>query len=102
MSSFIIDCINGDALMSDVNDYIERWHESDSPVELHEYLGMSGKEYRLFVDDENYLGLIIKAHKDNIDIESLIKNEMALAARSNDVSKARKIQKWLESQGLWD
>jgi hypothetical protein len=102
MSNFVTDCINGDALMSEINDYIERWHESDSNLELHDYLGMTVKEYALFVDDENYLGIIITAHRNNTDIESLVRAEMAIAARSDDASKARKLQKWLENEGLWD
>ena len=102
MSNFIADCINGDALMSDVNDYIERWHEGDSTADLHVYLGMTAKEYALFLDDEDYLGIIITAHKKGVELESLIRTEMAVAARSDDASKAKKLQKWLESEGLWD
>lgn len=102
MSNFIIDCINGDALMSDVNDYIDKWHESDSSLPLHDFLGMSKKEYMLFVEDENYLGNIITAHKFDKNVESIIRNEMAIAARSDDAVKSRRLQKWLESEGLWD
>ncbi len=102
MSNFIIDCINGDALMSDVNDYIDKWHESDSSLPLHDFLGMSKKEYMLFVEDENYLGNIITAHKFDTNVESIIRNQMAIAARSNDAGKSDRLQKWLESEGLWD
>lgn len=102
MSNFIIDCINGDALMSDVNDYIDNWHKSDTNMSLHDFLGMSKKEYMLFVEDENYLGNIITAHKFNKNVESIIRNETAIAARSDDAAKSRRLQKWLESEGLWD
>lgn len=102
MSNFITDCINGDALMSEVDDYIEKWHKGDTGVDLHDYLGMTKKEYALFVEDENYLGLIVSAHKDNINIESIIRDEIAMAARSDDAAKSRRLQKWLESEGLWD
>jgi len=102
MSNFITDCINGDALMSESDDYIEKWHNSDAGVDLHDYLGMTKKEYALFIEDENYLGLIISAHKDNKKIESLIRNEIAMAARSDNAAKSKRLQKWLESEGLWD
>lgn len=100
MSDFIIDCINGDALMSDINDYIDNWHESDSSLPLHEFLGMSNKEYTLFIEDENYLGSIITAHKFDKNVESIIRDEIAIAARSDDPAKSKKLQKWLESEGL--
>lgn len=102
MSNFITNCINGDALMSEVNDYIDKWHDSITDAALHDYLGMTKKEYMLFVDDENYLGLIIAAHKSHLNIESLVRKEMLMAARSEDVAKSRNLQKWLESEGLWD
>lgn len=72
MSNFIIDCINGDALMSDVNDYIDKWHENDTGLPLHEFLGMHKNEYILFIEDENYLGSIIRAHKSDKNIGSII------------------------------
>ena len=102
MSNFITDCINGDALMSEVNDYIEMWHNGVAEISLHEYLGMTKKEYALFVQDENYLGLIITAHRDNVSIESIIRDEMNMAARSDDVAKSKRLRKWLESEGLWE
>lgn len=100
MSNFIIDCINGDALLSDVNDYIDKWHENDTGLPLHEFLGMRKKEYILFIEDENYLGSIIRAHKSDKNIESIIQDEIAIAARSDDTIKYGKLQKWLESEGL--
>lgn len=102
MSNFITDCIEGNALMTDVDDYIDMWHESDSNLSLHDFLGMTEKEYKLFVEDESYLGSIITAHKFDTDIASILKKEYALAARSDDPAKAIKIQKWLENEELWD
>ena len=100
MSNFIIDCINGDALMEDVNDYIDKWHDGDSSLSLHEFLGMTDKEYMLFVEDENYLGSIITAHRYNKNVASIIQDEIAIAARSDNANNTIKLQKWLESEGL--
>ena len=55
MSNFIFDCINGDALMTDVDDYIDKWHEGQVGGDLHDFLGMSKKEYALFVDKHRIL-----------------------------------------------
>jgi hypothetical protein len=102
MSNFIIDCINGDALLSEIHDYIDVWHESDSPLELYAYLGMTEKEYALFVEDEAYLGLIVTAHKDGKTIEDIIKSHLALVARSNDQSKSERLGRLIQREGLWD
>lgn len=32
-----------------IHDFIEKWHESDSEVPLHEYLGLTWDEYSYFV-----------------------------------------------------
>lgn len=102
MSNFITDCINGDALMSEIDDYIQKWHNDDVSEVLHVFLGMSKKEYALFVEDDSYLGLIISAHRDKIDIELIIRDEISMAARSDNVAKSKRLQQWLESEGLWE
>lgn len=102
MSNFISYCISGDALMSEVDDYIANWHEAAVDCDLHEYLGMSKKEYALFVEDENYLGIIISAHRNKTNIDLIIRDEMAMAARSDNPGKSKRLQQWLEREGLWE
>jgi hypothetical protein len=48
-NSFIEKCINGDASLDEIDNYIDEWHDSDSDInlELHEFLGMSWEEYSL-------------------------------------------------------
>jgi hypothetical protein len=102
MSDFITDCINGDALISEVDDYVDRWHENGGGISLHEYLGMTKSEYALFVEDEDYLGLIISARVNNTTIENIVNEELAMAARSDDPAKSRKLEQWLTKKKLWD
>ncbi|MFI5159208.1 MAG: hypothetical protein ACHQF4_10110 [Sphingobacteriales bacterium] len=102
MSNFIKDCINGYALPSEIDDYIDQWHDGDSNISLHEFLGMSKKEYVLFVEDESYLPLIVTAHKTEKDIVTLMRDEFAMAARSDDAAKSKQLQKWLDNEKLWD
>lgn len=102
MSNFITYCIKGETLMSEVDDFIAIWHEEEIHSSLHDFLGMSKKEYELFVKDGAYLGLIITSHRDNIDIEMLVREEMNIAARSENEPTMRMLQKWLENEGLWD
>ncbi len=101
MSNFIEKCISGDALSFEVDDYIDQWHDSNSELELHDYLGMTKSEYSLFVDDESYLGVIINAHMRSEDIGVVVES-LALAARSDDQAKANKLERWLKDKGLWD
>ena len=65
MSDFIKDCINGDVLLTE----IDNWHNSD--IEIHIFLGMNKKEYALFVEDETYLATIVTSHKNNKNITSI-------------------------------
>lgn len=102
MSNFIDECIQGVTLMSEIDDYIEAWHESDSDVSLYEFLGMSKKEYALFVEDETYLASIISAHRNKVDIVPMMREEFKLIARSDDPNKARQLQKWLDNENLWE
>jgi len=38
-----------------VNDAIDRWHEGDSALPLHEYLGMTRDEWERFVKNSSEL-----------------------------------------------
>ena len=104
MSNFIEKCIVGDALLSDVDDYIDEWHDGDSTETLHEFLGMNKKEYSLFVKNSAFLPIIITAHKDKERVEEVAQrtlNTYAMAARSDDQGKAELLNKWLTEKNLW-
>lgn len=104
MDSFIKDCLCGDALITEINDYIDKWHESENlDMPLHIFLGMTKKEYELFVMDENYLGIIITAHKENTNVISLFQeqHQYRFAARSNNSQKTKAIEHWLKQEELW-
>lgn len=101
MSDFVTDCLNGDAFLTEIDNYIDAWHESDDDIPIYTFLGMNKKEYALFVEDETYLGYIIAARKNGEDIENAIQ-KIAMAARSDDQSKSKKLETWLRNKGLWD
>lgn len=44
MSNFIQNCLAGKSLLEDIDDYVDQWHESDSEIPLHVYLGMNHEE----------------------------------------------------------
>lgn len=37
-----------------IDDKIDEWHEGDSELSLHEYLGMTWEVYQKFVTENNY------------------------------------------------
>ena len=44
MSSFIQQCLNGNVLLEDIDDFIHQWHNTDSGVGIYDYLGMTRRE----------------------------------------------------------
>jgi hypothetical protein len=49
--TFIDKCVDGEALPSDIDDYIDKWHHKDNKKPVYEFLGMSWEEYREWVKD---------------------------------------------------
>ena len=103
MSSFVQKCIRGEALLEDIDDFVEAWHSNDSAVPLHKFLGMTKPEYSLWVADPGVLPFIITAHKLKRDVGDLLEGvgELSMAARADGPEKARKLLGWLKGEGLW-
>lgn len=102
MSNFINDVINADAILDEIDDYIQTWHDADTDSSVYEYLGMTEEEYFLWVENDFYLKYIIAAHERNININELLKEEYTfkLAARSSSPEEAKKIYDWLKEKGM--
>jgi hypothetical protein len=66
--SFIELCLEGKALLSDIDQFVEKWHESDSDESIEEYLGMTFEEYALWVEKPKTLKHIIAARRKNIPL----------------------------------
>jgi hypothetical protein len=73
-SSFIEKCINGDASLDEIDDYIDEWHDSDSDInlELHEFLGMSWEEYSLWAVKPSLLAEILNHRKQDVSSKKLV------------------------------
>jgi hypothetical protein len=61
--NFIDKCLDGEAKPEDIDDYVEEWHDGNSDLELNEFLGMTFKEYGLWLLDDSELSSIIKSRK---------------------------------------
>jgi hypothetical protein len=100
--TFIDKCISGDAFLDEVDDYIDAWHDTDIPedIELHEYLGMTWKEYSLWVTNPSILGVIVDARRKDSSLEDLPSQEVkALAARASSQEEAQRVMNWLKKLG---
>ncbi len=98
--TFLDEVLEGRALWTDVDDWVDRWHEGRGDGELHEFLGMSWEEYRLWAEQPASLRFIISAHEHGEAIETLLHApEQAIAARGLSETNARSVRQWLKKTG---
>lgn len=103
MSSFIESCLLGHALLEEIDDYVDRWHEGESDDELHRFLGMSKSEYNVWLNDPSVLPLIIVARKQKRDLSQVLEEQaLPMAARSDGTVPAKLLVAWLKREGLWE
>lgn len=97
-ASFIQRCLNGDALLDDIDDAVEQWHTGDTSRSLPEFLGLTEDEYSILVENPDALKAIIYARKSDVPlIEALERIEcFSMAARAKSPSEARQILQWLK------
>jgi hypothetical protein len=91
-NSFIEKCINGDASLDEIDNYIDEWHDSDSDInlELHEFLGMSWEEYSLWAVKPKFLAWIINARRKGVisSETKFLQESQPLAARSSNTKES--------------
>ena len=53
--TFVEKCLGGEALLDDIDDYIDRWHEGegDPDASLAAFLGFTDEEYKLWAEKPN-------------------------------------------------
>jgi hypothetical protein len=101
-SNFVQLCLDGNALLEEIYDFVDEWHENPRGEELHKYLGMTKEEYALWVQVPDLLSYIIKARRDNATLTRAVTTayeDFRLAARSNEESKVMQLQRWLKARG---
>lgn len=105
MSSFVEDLLAGDALLEDIDEYVNRWHETpdDAPggdLALHDFLGLTWREYQTVTERPHYLRFVVDARRRNSDLEHDF-SEVLIAARG-DSADARAVYEYLRSVGRLD
>ena len=103
--SFIQRCLRGEAMIDEIDDYVERWHSSAEDVDIHTFLGMTSKEYALWIRDPDTLPYIVASRRENIPLRQIVNDNLVqtrLSARSTDGHKIRRLESWLQQQGKLD
>lgn len=99
--TFIDKCLEGDALLEEVDEYVNEWNAMNYDCKLHEFLGLTEEENKLWSENNLALELIVEARECEQSIEDYLNNidEYQLAARAQSEEEAVKIKKWLIEQG---
>jgi len=103
--SFIEKCLRGEAMIDEIDDYVEKWHSSAEDGDIHTFLGMTGKEYGLWIRDPYTLPYIVASRHESIPLHQIVNDnyeQARLAARSTDSLKVRRLKSWLQQQGKLD
>ena len=50
MATFIEKCLTGHAQPDQIDDYVQQWHEADTPLPLHTFLGLSREQYARWIE----------------------------------------------------
>ena len=70
--TFIEAALSGNALLDDIDDWVERWHSGDQKKTLDQYLGFTESEGAMWASNPASLRLIIAAHHQNTTVETLL------------------------------
>ncbi len=101
IKTYIELCLEGLADLTDIDDYIEKWHLSDLNVPIHDYLGMTRDEYALWVEKPEALRFILFSHRYGFSLKEAITQmeDWPLAARAVDANELDAVMKWLRRTG---
>lgn len=103
--TFMTLCTNGKAELDDIDDWIERWHESGGAGgSLYDHLGMTRDEYAVWLAVPSSLPLLLQAAKLGIRIEQLLtwdRTDVDAIRRRYHVEAAETID-WMRHAGRLD
>jgi hypothetical protein len=102
--TFVERALAGDVLdlAGEIDDDIDAWNESDSELQLHEWLGLTQDEYNLFATQPSLLRLILMSRRwDDGTLLELARdpNDVKLAARGATPAELETAHQWLRQTG---
>jgi hypothetical protein len=102
--NFIEQVLEGEVLDTEIDDFVERWHNSKSDESLPDFLGFTPQEYALWVEQPETLRSIVFCRKKGVDLSEASSWQEAhrLAARSQKKGNAKELLLWLKKTGRLD
>ncbi len=100
--TFVDLCLKGKVPLDEMDDFIDRWHDSPEGRDLHDYLGMTKEEYSLWLRVPDALPYIIKARREMKSLTNTVIDEcqdLRPGARSGDQAKITRLREWLKANG---
>lgn len=87
--------------LSRIDDEVDAWHESDSSLALHEWLGFTEAEYAIFVERPSAVRFVLAARKKGTSIADALEcvDAPRLAARGGSAEEVDGLREWLHQTG---
>jgi hypothetical protein len=85
--------------LSRIDDEIDAWHEADTTIPLHEWLGLTADEYQIYVEKPAAIRIILAARHHNRSLKELLAAKDAtslIAARGASTAEMTELRKWLK------
>lgn len=100
--TFMSLALDGSVLSDEIESFVEAWHQSDSTLEVFEYLGMSFEEYSLWVSDPEAIDTILIARYSDRPLREAVNDNLRvqerIAARSDEAGKLAVLTRWIAAQ----
>lgn len=98
---FIEQVLEGDLLHTEIDDFVEQWHEQETGQSLAEFLGFTNDEYALWVEQPEAIRSILFCRTHNIKPSEVAewKEAHRVAARSQGSGDAGALLSWLKKTG---
>lgn len=94
-NSFVQKCLNGEADLFELDEYIEYWHTHEINVTLREYLGLTSAEYEAWGNgSDSIFRDILRCRMEGISFEQYqgMNKNQRIAARSFDAEAIAKLK----------
>ena len=94
-NNFIEDCLDAEADLFDLDDYIDYWHENETGETLREFLGLTPYEYEAWGNsDDSIFRDILRCRIEDIRFEDYVcmSDEKKIAARSYNEKAIEKLR----------
>lgn len=104
-TTFVEQCLEGRATLEDIDDFVDRWHESDEGEEreLHEYLGLTWDEYALWVERPASLRYVLFSKRFGVPLEQALAeypvDREPAVARARSKAEVQDVLAWLKKTG---